>query len=113
MFFPITGYSQNTHECSHVHIYHMLSWCSIAVKRHHDHSETTSKKPKAFNLGLASSFRGLVHYYYGGEYGGRYGRQELHSDLQAERETLGLAWTFETPGTQVKTISPNPSNPFK
>lgn len=45
-----------------------LSPCSIALKRHHGHGQLFGKK--AFNCGLAYSFKGLVHYHHGGEHGG-------------------------------------------
>ena len=44
-----------------------LNHCSIAVKRHHDHS----KSNKSSTWGMAYSFRGLVHYYQGGKHGSR------------------------------------------
>jgi hypothetical protein len=43
-----------------------LSPCSIALKRHHGHGQLFGKK--AFNCGLAYSFKGLVHYHRGGEH---------------------------------------------
>ena len=47
-----------------------LSQCSIAVKRHHDQDLIK----EAIDLGLAYSFRGLVHYQ----------RDRKHGDTQAE-----------------------------
>ena len=44
-----------------------LSLSFIAVKRHHDHSN--SYKGERLKLGLAYSFRGLVHCHHGGEHG--------------------------------------------
>jgi hypothetical protein len=39
---------------------------SVAVKRHHDHGNSYKGKHR---MGMAYSFRGLVHYCYGGKYG--------------------------------------------
>jgi hypothetical protein len=43
----------------------VLARVSIAVRRHHDQGHSN----KGQQLGLAYSFRGLVHYYHDGKYG--------------------------------------------
>lgn len=47
------------------------SWCSAAVKRHHDQGHSyLKKKKKAFNWGLVYSFTDLlVHYHHGRAHG--------------------------------------------
>lgn len=45
-----------------------LSHCFIAVKKHLDHSNSYKRK---ISLGVVWSFRGLVHYHYGREHGGK------------------------------------------
>jgi hypothetical protein len=96
-------------------------YCSVAVKRHRDHSN--SYGGKIISLGLAYRFRGLGHYHNGREYGGmQVGMvletwlRALHPDSQAEdREnvTLTLAWAFES--SKLSDTSPatrrHPPNP--
>lgn len=45
-----------------------MSYCSIAVKRSHDCSNSYKEKHL---IGLAYSFRGLAHFHRGKEHGGR------------------------------------------
>jgi hypothetical protein len=54
-------------------------------------------------LGLAYSFRDLVHYHHNGEQGGKQAGRQGPEDVpknyiltQWPREILGLAWYFET-----------------
>lgn len=42
-----------------------LSYCPMAMKRHHDQEQTN----KPFNCGTGYSFRGLVHYHHNGKHG--------------------------------------------
>jgi hypothetical protein len=57
---------------------------------------------KAFNGGLAYSFRGLIHYHHGESVAaGTHGTGEVAESYnlihrQGERETLSKAWAFET-----------------
>jgi hypothetical protein len=83
-------------------INHCLSLCSIAVKRHHDHGN--SYKGKHFiEIGLVLEVQSLLSWWEAWWHTGRCGTGEVPeswtSGLAArrKRETLGLAWAFETP----------------
>jgi hypothetical protein len=61
------------------------------MKRQHDPRQLLGKK--AFNWGLAYSFRGLVYYHYGGEHGGTQAEAgagtESYTLIHRQRENLG------------------------
>ena len=64
---------------------------------------TATLRKGSTELGLAYSFRSLVHYLHGGEHGSTQEdmvlekQMSFHSNPQAAgRESLGLAWAFET-----------------
>ena len=50
---------------------------SIAVKKHHDHSNTHKENVQ---LRLAYSFRGLIYYHHGGKHG------SMHADMVLDKE---------------------------
>ena len=52
---------------------------SIAVKRYYDHSNSYKGK---YLIGVAYSFRGVVHYHHGGRHGGVQAHMMLEKELR-------------------------------
>jgi hypothetical protein len=74
-----------------------LSYCSIAVKRHHVQENLQNE---AFYWGLTYSFRGLVHGHHGGKHGSR----------QAGRQAWcwGSNWEFTSEASKPTSIDNRP-----
>ena len=72
-----------------------LSYCLVAVQRHHDQGDSYKEKC-LFNQRLAYSFRGLVHYHQGEEHGGTEADMVLDKELRVVHQDPQAAWEERT-----------------